>query len=119
MWSSCMVAAMEVPSTLAEVALAEDTTCFVAAAAEVPSALAAVVLAEDPTCFVAVSMGSGTIMRRSWTVVAGLAAVALAEDATCFVAMSTVELNSRFCTGSAGRGIAELCSSVHGKDNSA
>ena len=33
-------------------------------------------------------MESGTIMRRSWTAVAGLAEVALAEDATCFVAMS-------------------------------
>ena len=81
MWSCCVEAAAEVPSALAEVALAEDTTCFVAAAAEVPSALAAVALAEGTTCFVAVSMGSGAIMRRSWTVIAGLAAVALAEDA--------------------------------------
>ena len=59
-----MAVTAEVPSALAEVALAEDAPCSVAAAAEVPSALAEVALAEDATCFVAVSMGSRIIIRR-------------------------------------------------------
>ena len=64
-----------------------------AVTAEVPSALAEVALAEDATCFVAVSMGSGIIIRRSWTVAATAkvlsvpAKEALAEEAPSCVAV--------------------------------